>query len=97
MRTWAVEIRSEDAVRPHRLDERVLTSLAEALEADSRAFDADVVGDGPRVGARFDVCAEDHDAAIEQARVIFLAALSRATGTPGVTRAEVRTQEHARA
>jgi hypothetical protein len=49
-----LKVRSENAVRPHRLDERVLTSLSQALEADPRVFDAEVVGDGPRVGARFD-------------------------------------------
>jgi hypothetical protein len=85
-------------VRPHRLDERVLTSLSEALEADPRVLDADVVGDGPRVGARFDVCADDHDAAVEQARAVFLDALVRAAGSVASSvRAEVRAQEHVRA
>lgn len=98
LRTWAVEVRSENAVRPHRLDERVLTSLSEALEADPRVLDADVVGDGPRVGARFDLCADDHDAAIEQARAVFLDALVRAAGSAASSvRAEVRAQEHVRA
>jgi hypothetical protein len=98
LRTWAAEVRSETAVRPHRLDERVLTSLSEALEADPRIFDADVVGDGPRVGARFDVLADTHEDAVDQARAAFLDALVRAAGpTASRVRAEVHAREHVRA
>lgn len=85
-------------MRPHRLDERVLTSLSEALDADPRALDADVVGDGPRVGARFDVRAADHAAAVEEARAVFIDALVRAAGSAASTvSAEVRAKEHVRA
>lgn len=85
-------------MRPHRLDERVLTSLSEALEADPRVLDADVVGDGSHVGARFDVCADDHDAAVEQARTVFRDALVRAAGSVASSVcAEIRAQEHVRA
>lgn len=98
LRTWAIEVRCENAVRPHPLDERVLTSLSEALEADPRTFDADVLGVGPRVGARFEVLAETQAAAIEQARAAFLDALSRAAGpaASGV-RADVHAREQVRA
>jgi hypothetical protein len=76
----------------------VLTSVSEALDADPRVLDADVVGDGLRVGARFDVCADDRDAAIEEARAVFLDALVRAAGSVASSvRAEVRAREHMRA
>lgn len=75
----------------------MLTSLSEALDADPRALDADVVGDGSRVGARFDVRAADHDAAVEEARAAFIAALVRAAGSAALTvSAEVRAKEHVR-
>lgn len=92
---WAAEVRSEDAVRPHRLDERVLTSLTEALDADPRAFDADVVGDSEGITARFDLCANDEPAAIRCASEIFLAAMMHALGTSDLpSRPEVRVREH---
>jgi hypothetical protein len=77
MRTWSIQVHSRDEVRPHPLDERVLTSLCAALDAEPAAFDADVVGDGNRVNARFDLVASDERTAIAQARGIFLAALAR--------------------
>jgi hypothetical protein len=81
-------------VRPHALDERVLTSFAEALEADPSAFDPDVVGELACVGARFDVRASDEAHAVEQARAIFLGALQRASGVQAQVRLQIDAREH---
>ena len=91
-----MEIKSDDPVRPHALDERVLTSVAEAIEADSGAFDTDVVGELNRVVARFDVCAFDQAEAVTQARRIFLGALRQACGSVDASsiRLEIDAQEH---
>jgi hypothetical protein len=95
MRTWSVQVKSDEPVRPHALDERVLTSLAEALEADAGAFDADVVGELVYVGARFDVRAPDEAHAVEQARAIFLGALRRAAGVSNPSiRLQIDAREH---
>lgn len=95
VRTWAVEVKSDEPVRLHALDERVLTSFAEALDADPGAFDADAVGELNFVGARFDVCALDQAEAVERARAIFLAALRRAADVEGRSiRLQIDAREH---
>ena len=80
MRAWTVEVESVPGARPHRLDERVLTAVAEAVEADSAAFDADVVGDSDRIRATVDVLADDAAQAAASAKAVFARALRTASG-----------------
>lgn len=81
MRAWAIEVESVPGARPHRLDERVLTAVAGAIEADPAAFDADIVGDHDRIRATFDVVAEDAAQAGAYATAVFTRALRAATSS----------------
>jgi hypothetical protein len=81
MRAWTVEVESASGTRPHRLDERVLSIVSEALDADSAAFDADVTGDSDRIRAKFDVLADDAEQAAASARAVFTGALRAAIET----------------
>ncbi|HET8895414.1 MAG TPA: hypothetical protein VFM96_15095 [Gaiellaceae bacterium] len=72
---------SAPGTRPHRLDERVLSIVSEALDADSAAFDADVTGDSDRIRATFDVLADDAEQAAASARALFAGALRAAIET----------------
>lgn len=79
MRAWTIQAESAAGTRPHRLDERVLTIVAEAVEADPAAFDADIVGDSDRIRATFDVLADDAVQAAASATAIFARALRAAS------------------
>lgn len=81
MRAWTVDVESAPGTRPHRLDERVLSIVSEALDADASAFDADVTGDSDQIRARFDVLADDAEQAAASARAAFTRALRAATET----------------
>ena len=81
MRAWTIEVESAPGTRPHRLDERVLSIVSEALDADSTAFDADVIGDSDRIRATFDVLADDAEQAAASARAAFTGALRAAIET----------------
>jgi hypothetical protein len=78
VRGWTAVVESGPNVRPHGLDERVLTVITEAISADSAAFDADVVGGGDRVRAEFDLLAADAQTAAQTACQLFLRALEAA-------------------
>lgn len=80
MNGWTLVVESGPGVRPHALDERVLTFVTEAIAADVDAFDADVIGSGDRVRAEFDVLAEDAPTAAASGCRIFLRALEAAVG-----------------
>lgn len=85
MRPWNIEAESAAGARPHSLDERVLTTVAEAVGADPAAFDSDVVGEKDRIRASFDVFADDAVQAAASAKEIFARALRAASPGSEIT------------
>jgi PAB1-binding protein PBP1 len=79
MHAWMIEIESAAGTRPHRLDERVLSSVTEAIDADPTVFDADIIGDSDRIRATFEVLADDAAGAAASARAAFARALRSAS------------------